>query len=214
MPRAVGLALARVRLGPQQQSLRGQGGDRTAGCAACLLLPHADALRLAHARFLFQTKGTKSLALGPLAGAAARWDRATADGVTHFIANSKVVQQRIRDCYGRASEVIHPPVDTDYYSPAPLPRENFYLVMSAFAPYKRLDLAIEACNLLKRPLVIIGTGQDDRKLRQLAGPTVRFLGWQADDSVRDHMRRCRALCFPARKILASSQSKRKHAAHP
>jgi glycosyltransferase involved in cell wall biosynthesis len=68
--------------------------------------------------------------------------------------------------------------------------------MSAFAPYKRLDLAIEACQLLDRRLVVIGAGQDDRKLRQLAGPTVQFLGWQPDEVVRGHLRRCRALLFP------------------
>jgi glycosyltransferase involved in cell wall biosynthesis len=144
----------------------------------------------------FQSRGPKAWLVERLLARLRRWDRATADGVTHFIANSRVVQQRILDCYGRTSEVIHPPVDTEYYCPAKVAHENFYLVMSAFAPYKRLDLAIEACNLLKRRLVIIGTGQDDRKLRRLAGPTIQFLGWQADESVRDHMRRCRALLFP------------------
>jgi glycosyltransferase involved in cell wall biosynthesis len=68
--------------------------------------------------------------------------------------------------------------------------------MSAFAPYKRFDLAIEACNRLRRQLVVIGSGQDEKRLRSLAGPTVRFLGWQPDDAVRDHLRRCRALLFP------------------
>jgi len=68
--------------------------------------------------------------------------------------------------------------------------------MSAFAPYKRLDLAIEACNQLQRQLVVIGSGQDERRLRGIAGPTIRFLGWQPDDVVRDHLRRCRALLFP------------------
>jgi glycosyltransferase involved in cell wall biosynthesis len=124
------------------------------------------------------------------------WDRRTADGVTHFIANSQVVRQRILDCYGRASEVIHPPVDTDYYCPAPVRREDFYLVVSAFAPYKRLDLALEACRLLGRRLVVIGAGQDDGKLRRLASPMVQFLGWQPDASVRDILRRCQALLFP------------------
>jgi glycosyltransferase involved in cell wall biosynthesis len=124
------------------------------------------------------------------------WDRRTADRVSHFIAISKTVQQRIRECYDRRSDVIYPPVDTDFYSPAPVPREGFYLAVSAFAPYKRLDLAIEACNRLHQPLVIIGTGQDQRRLQALAGPTVRFLGWQPDEVIRDHFRRCRALLFP------------------
>jgi glycosyltransferase involved in cell wall biosynthesis len=75
-------------------------------------------------------------------------------------------------------------------------REDFYLVVSACAPYKRLDLAVEACRRLGRQLVVIGSGQDEKRLRALAGPTVRFLGWQPDAVIRDHLRRCRALLFP------------------
>ena len=124
------------------------------------------------------------------------WDRRSAAGVTHFIANSRAVQTRIKECYGRSSVVIHPPVNTDFYSPIALPREDYYLLFSAFAPYKRLDLAIEACNRLKTRLVVIGSGQEEKKLRRLAGPTITFLGYQPDEAVRDHLRRCRALIFP------------------
>jgi glycosyltransferase involved in cell wall biosynthesis len=88
------------------------------------------------------------------------WDRSTADRVTHFVAISRTVQERIRECYGRDSAVIYPPVDTDFYTPAPIAREDYYLCVSAFAPYKRLDLAIEACRRLGRRLVVIGVGQD------------------------------------------------------
>jgi glycosyltransferase involved in cell wall biosynthesis len=125
-----------------------------------------------------------------------RWDRHTATRVTHFVAISRTVQERIAECYGRRSAVIYPPVDTDFYFPAPVPRERYYLAVSAFAPYKRLDLAIEACNRLRRDLVILGNGQDEARLRSLAGPTIQFQGWQPDTTVRDHMRRCQALLFP------------------
>ena len=125
-----------------------------------------------------------------------RWDRATAERVTHFIAISRTVQRRIQECYDRVSTVIYPPVDTDFYHPAPVEREDYYLVVSAFAPYKRIDLAIEACNRLSKRLVIIGRGQDANRLKQLAGPKVTFLGWQPDEVIRDHFRRCRALLFP------------------
>jgi glycosyltransferase involved in cell wall biosynthesis len=124
------------------------------------------------------------------------WDRRTAARVTHFLAISRTVQQRIAECYGRPSTVIYPPVDTDFYCPAAVPREDYCLAVSAFAPYKRLDLAVAACNRLRRPLIVIGSGQDEGRLRALAGPTVRFLGWQPDDVIRDHLRRCRALLFP------------------
>jgi glycosyltransferase involved in cell wall biosynthesis len=124
------------------------------------------------------------------------WDRRTAERVTHFVAISKTIQQRIHDCYGRDSVVIYPPVDTGFFTPAPVQREDYYLAVSAFAPYKRLDLAIEACGKLKRKLVVIGSGQDEKRLRKLAGPDTAFLGWQPDEMIRDHLRRCRALLFP------------------
>lgn len=124
------------------------------------------------------------------------WDRATAAGVTHFIANSQVVRGRIRDCYGRDSTVIYPPADTDFYCPASVPREDYYLVLSALAPYKRVDLAITACAKLGRRLVIIGSGQQESSLRRAAAAGTTFLGWQSDEVLRDHLRRCRALLFP------------------
>ncbi len=124
------------------------------------------------------------------------WDRRTADRVSHFIAISKTIQQRIADCYGRESSVIYPPVDTDFYTPSGEKREDFYLVVSAFAPYKRIDLAIDACNRLGRKLVVIGTGQDAARLHSMAAHGVSFLGWQSDAEIRDHFRRCRALLFP------------------
>ena len=138
----------------------------------------------------------KGVLIDRLLGWIREWDRRTANRVTHFIAISKTVQDRIRECYGRDSIVIYPPADTDFYTPANTPREDYYLVVSAFAPYKRIDLAIEACRRMGRPLKIIGTGQDAARLRTLAGPDVAFLGWQSDESIRDHLRQCRALLFP------------------
>jgi glycosyltransferase involved in cell wall biosynthesis len=144
----------------------------------------------------FGKRGLKARLLDGLLAGIRAWDRRTASRVTHFIAISETVKKRIADCYGRDSVVIYPPVDTDFYCPAPVRREDYYLVISAFAPYKRLDLAIQACNRLGRHLVVIGTGQDERRLRSLAGPTVHFLGWQPDTVLRDHLRRCKALLFP------------------
>ena len=104
------------------------------------------------------------------------WDRRTAENVTHFVAISKTVQQRIKECYGRDSTVIYPPVDTDFYCPAPVAREDFYLVVSAFAPYKRIDLAVEACSRMRRPLVIIGSGQEERQAPTTRRPIRAFSG--------------------------------------
>jgi glycosyltransferase involved in cell wall biosynthesis len=143
-----------------------------------------------------RVRGIKARLVDAVLSRLRRWDRETAGGVTHFVAISETVRRRISDCYGRESAVIYPPVDTDFYTPAALPREDYYLALSAFAPYKRIDLAIEACNQLRRPLLIIGSGQDEGRLKALAGPSVRFLGWQPDSAIRDHLRRCRALLFP------------------
>jgi glycosyltransferase involved in cell wall biosynthesis len=151
-----------------------------------------------HMRDSYFGRGLKARLLGTVLERLRQWDRRTAAGVTHFLAISKTVQRRIEECYNRDSTVIYPPVDTDFYCPAvePAPREDFYLVVSAFAPYKRIDLAVTACKRLGRPLVVIGTGQDAARLRRLAGPNVHFLGWKSDAAIRDLMRRCRALLFP------------------
>lgn len=158
--------------------------------------PMRYAWHMRNAYFGQSRRSLKAALAAPLLAGLRWWDRRTADRVTHFLAISKTVQQRIAECYGRSSTVIYPPVDTDFYCPAPVPRENYYLAVSAFAPYKRLDLAIEVCNRLRRQLAIIGSGQDERRLRGVAGPTVRFLGWQRDETIRHHLRRCRALLFP------------------
>jgi glycosyltransferase involved in cell wall biosynthesis len=148
------------------------------------------------AYFADRLRGLMAAALERFLGLLRDWDRRTAERVTHFIAISRAVQERIAECYGRTSAVIYPPVDTEFYTPSHIRREDYYLAVSAFAPYKRLDLAIEACAKLNRLLVVIGTGQDEARLKRLAGPHVRFLGWQTDEVIRDHMRRCRALLFP------------------
>jgi glycosyltransferase involved in cell wall biosynthesis len=147
--------------------------------------------------FADRVRGLKGRFVDQLLAALRAWDRRTASRVTHFIAISETIRKRIAESYGRDSVVIYPPVDTDFYTPdSALRREDFYLVISAFAPYKRVDLAVEACNRLRRRLVVIGSGQDEARLKTLAGPTVEFLGWRPDAELRDHLRRCRALLFP------------------
>ena len=124
------------------------------------------------------------------------WDRATAARVSHFVAISETVRARIEECYGRESRVIQPPVDTDFYTPGNGLRTGPYLCVSALVPYKRIDQAIAACARSGRELIVIGEGPDRARLQQGAGPTVRFLGWQSDEVIRDHYRTCRALLFP------------------
>jgi glycosyltransferase involved in cell wall biosynthesis len=125
-----------------------------------------------------------------------RWDRATSDRVTHFVAISRTVAQRIAESYGRTSRIIYPPVDTEFFRPADLPREDWYLCVSALVPYKRIDLAVRACNQLGRRLLVIGTGPERARLARLAGATVKLTGRGTDEEIRDRLRRCRALLFP------------------
>ncbi len=134
------------------------------------------------------------LGLRLCAGRIRRADREAAETVDVFVANSRHVAERIRRNYGRASVVIHPPVDVDYPPPVAKPDE-FYLVVSELVHYKRVELAVDACTRLGRPLVVIGTGPMLADLGGRAGSCVRLLGWQSDEMVRDHLRRCRALLF-------------------
>ena len=158
--------------------------------------PMRYAWHMREAYFAGRVRGLKARAVERLLAALREWDRRTAEHVDHFVAISHTVQRRIRECYGRDSFVIYPPVDTDFYSPTAAPREDFYLVVSAFAPYKRIDLAIDVCARLRKRLVVIGAGQDESRLRGRAAGDVRFLGWQPDEVIRDHLRRCKALIFP------------------
>ena len=124
-----------------------------------------------------------------------RWDVAVNAGVDHFIAISYYVADRIRRHYGREAAVIYPPVETARFYIAER-TDDYYLVAGAFAPYKRIDLAIEAFNRLRRRLVIVGEGQEGGRLRRMAGPTIEFLGRRSDREVADLLSRCRALVFP------------------
>ena len=127
-----------------------------------------------------------------------RWDVRTSATVDRFVANSHYVAGRIRRYYDRDAAVIWPPVRAERFRVAPRADvEDFYLIVSALAPYKRIDLAIEACRHAGRRLVIVGKGQDDARLRALARTgDVELRGWQSDDAVADLMSRCRAFVLP------------------
>lgn len=127
-----------------------------------------------------------------------RFDRRTADNVDHFMTTSRYVAERIERIYGRRADVVNAPIDTDYFRPADDAgeREDYYLVVSALAPYKRVDVAVRAFTQMGRPLRVIGSGQQAAALRSAAGANVTLMGWQSDEVVREHYRRCRALVFP------------------
>lgn len=125
------------------------------------------------------------------------WDEASSMRVDRYIANSSHVAERIRKRYRREASVIFPPVDATRFKPvAADQREDFYLMVGAFAPYKRVDLAIQAFKELRRPLKIVGTGQDFERCRSMAGDGIELLGNQPDEVVTQLYARCRAFVFP------------------
>lgn len=147
-------------------------------------------------------RSTRQIPGLPVALAGLRaWDRRTARHVDQFAANSSAVRRRIEEFYGREAIVIHPPVDTEFFTPKPesAVRERA-LAVSRFIPYKRLDLAIRACAQAAVPLTLAGSGPDEANLRALAGETgadVEFEIAPSDERLRELYRASIALLFPA-----------------
>ena len=132
-----------------------------------------------------------------------RWDYAAAQRVDHFIAISSEIQQRIRTFYDRDSVVIHPPVDTDFFTPGNSsardhdPAGDYYLIVSRLIPYKRIDLAVQAMHRLpKERLLVVGDGRDRSALEAQAPDNVTFIGRQSRERVRELLRNCKAFIFP------------------
>jgi|YelNatPaOPRAMG01_1025707.scaffolds.fasta_scaffold44703_2 glycosyltransferase involved in cell wall biosynthesis len=168
--------------------------------------PHACHICYCHTpmRYLWDMYHEYCRGMGPLARAAfsatahfvRQWDVSTAARVDYFVTNSEYVAARVRKYYRRESTVIHPPVDV---SSGYISRniDDYYLVVSRLVPYKRVDLAIEACNRLGRRLLVVGTGPEFKRLQNLGGPTVEFLGKLDEKPLRECYARARALLFPA-----------------
>jgi len=162
----------------------------------------------APARYIWSLRDEYAAARGPkdrlrdlglrlFSPALRRWDRRTAANVTRFLANSTHIRAEIARCYDRDAAVVFPPVRTDFFVPDPgVPREDFWLVVGALEPYKRVDLAIAAANSSRHPLLIVGDGSSRAALKRLAGPTVTFLGRVNDDELRRLYQRARLLLFP------------------
>tara|TARA_Y100001960_G_C14458623_1_gene720912 strand:- start:13 stop:837 length:825 start_codon:yes stop_codon:yes gene_type:complete len=125
-----------------------------------------------------------------------RWDAKTSRRVTYFIANSRHVQKRIKKYYGKEAVIIHPPVDTELFTPEKIKEQgDYFLIVSAFAPYKRLDLAVQAFNQLGLPFLVIGEGQDSTRLKNLAQSNIQFKGWLDNSQIRSHFAKCRGFVF-------------------
>ena len=139
------------------------------------------------------------------------WDVISSQRIDKIIVNSNFIRRRTKKYWNRESEVIYPPVNTENLTPNNLPPENFYVAFSRFVPYKRLDLAIKACGQLKRNLIVIGSGSQEKELKALAesytnihsketmeqSAKITFTGRISDEKVKDYLQRAKALIFCA-----------------
>jgi glycosyltransferase involved in cell wall biosynthesis len=130
-----------------------------------------------------------------------RWDLESVKWVDDFAVISTAVKERVERIYSRPARVIHPPVDTEFYTPgSDADRKDFAVAVSRFVPYKRLDLAVRACRVAGLPLVVAGAGPEEAALRELArdlGAEVEFAIDPADEAIRDLFRSARVCLFPA-----------------
>lgn len=125
------------------------------------------------------------------------WDVRTANGVDHFVANSKFIARRIKKVYGRHAEVIYPPVNIADFSLVE-EKEDFYLTASRLVPYKKIDLIVDAFSQMpEKRLVVIGDGPDMKKIKEKAGKNVEMLGYQPFSVLKDMMQRAKAFVFAA-----------------
>ena len=124
-----------------------------------------------------------------------QWDWIAAQRVDRYLTISRTAQARIRHYWGREATIVHPPVDTGRFAPGE--PQDYYLVLSELMRHKRIDVAIEAFNRLRLPLVVVGDGPDERRLHRMAGPTVQFAGRVPDADAARLLAGCRALVVTA-----------------
>jgi glycosyltransferase involved in cell wall biosynthesis len=149
--------------------------------------------------YLTQKKalGLKRLAMKQILKHLRAWDVRSSTGVDHFIANSHFVEKRIATCYGRSSEVIYPPVDTDFFT-LESAKEDFYVTASRLVQNKRIDLIVDAfAEMQGKKLYIIGDGPEKSLLEKKATPNITFLGSCPRETVRLYLQKAKAFVFAA-----------------
>lgn len=177
-----------VRTGPGQKHL----------CLCCTPVRYAWDLRGQYLREAGLDKGIKGIAANRILDYVKDWDLKTAGRPDAIASISEYVRERVKRIWGRDSDIVYPPVDTEYYSPDGSPRGDFYLAASRMVPYKRIDMLAKSFSLMPdKKLVIIGDGPDYEKVKAAAGPNVTLLGYKGNEVLRDHMRRAKAFLFAA-----------------
>lgn len=123
------------------------------------------------------------------------WDLCASFRVDYFISNSENVRKRVFKYYNRESKVIFPPVSLDRFEYSNK-KKDFYLIVSQLVSYKRIDIAVDAFNILNKKLIIIGDGPEKKRLEKRAGKNIRFLGWQDDEVLKKYYSEAKAFIFP------------------
>ena len=143
------------------------------------------------------SKGLKGLIAKYLLHKIRLWDYRTANGVDHFIANSKFISRRIHKVYGRSSDVIYPPVDVKNFT-LNENKEDYYFTASRLVPYKRIDLIVDAFNEMPdKKLVVIGDGSEMDKIKSKVEKNIEILGYQPNNIMQEHMKNAKAFVFAA-----------------
>ncbi len=191
-------------------------------CVAKGVIPSPDAWHLCYCHtpmryawdqehvYFPQRKGVGARLRGLVLSGLRAWDVSSAARVNQYVANSSFVARRVRSYYGRDAEVVHPPVDVEFFTPGPASLgpcagagtgkigSDYCLMVSALAPYKRIELAIAACDRLGIELRIVGDGPEAPRLRELAGSgsKVRLLGGVDREALRELYRGARLFIQP------------------
>ena len=137
------------------------------------------------------------LIMPPIVWCLRRIDFKAAQRVDYFISNSTEIQRRVRKYYLRSSKVVNPPVEAERFTSTKKTGRKGFVAASRQTPYKRLDLAIKACNQLKLPLTVIGDGTEHERLKKMAGPTIQMLGYVDDETKIKVFQNAEAFIFPA-----------------
>lgn len=145
----------------------------------------------------FLNKGIKGTLAKILLHKMRIWDYRTANGVDHFIANSKFIARRIKKVYGRDADVIYPPVDVERFT-LNENKESYYFTASRLVPYKRIDLIVEAfSHMPDKKLLVIGDGSEMNKIKSKASKNIEILGYQPNSVMQEHMKNAKAFVFAA-----------------
>ncbi len=179
----------------------------TSHCVAKGIIPNPEAVHISYCftpmRYIWDRRfdyfgeagRVKRAVISPVLHYLRIWDAASNRRVAHFIAISNYVKKRIRAYYARDAAVVYPPVEVNRFR-TEQNIDDYYLLVSAFAPYKRIDQAIAAFNRLGRRLLIVGSGQEEKRLKVMAGRSIEFSGWVPDAQLPALYAGCRALIFP------------------